>query len=86
MGSEASVPAVPAKDTEVLMVHPRIETHGIKETTSGFIFFLINIQTNCALGTILFAFWSSSSFAIWGTDSSVTLERKTKVQHRHPCA
>jgi hypothetical protein len=57
MGSGASVPAaVPVKDTEVLMVHPRIELHGIKEITSGFIFSLINIHINCALGTLLATF------------------------------
>jgi hypothetical protein len=57
MGSGASVPAaVPVKDTEVLTVHPHIELHGIKETTSGFIFPLINIYINCALGTLLATF------------------------------
>jgi hypothetical protein len=50
MGSGAAKPAVSKKDTEVL------ETHGNEEATSGFIFPLINIHINCALGTILFAF------------------------------
>jgi hypothetical protein len=56
MGSGASLPAVSKKNHEIPTVHPRIETHGIKETTLGFIFSLINIHINCALGTILFAF------------------------------
>jgi hypothetical protein len=55
MGSGAAKPAVSKKDTEVLTMHPSYETHGNEETTSGFIFSLINIHINCALGTILFA-------------------------------